>query len=95
MSLANVFNVGTAEDRFGKDHPELPPHPKQDVTPWMYINVLVTSSEMFVPVIEAELTSRMVAELWEGDKSNGKTLKQRNTFQKCADMILAALLVHS
>ena len=90
-SLANVFNIGTSEDREFGDHPKVLERKQDDITSWMYINAIVTDTEAFVPVVDAQVASNMISELW-----NPKTQKdQRNEFERVSDMILATMLIHS
>lgn len=90
-SLANVFNTGTPEDRECGDHPKVAEKQQNDITSWMYINAVVTDTEAFLPVIDAQIASNMISELW-----NPKTKKdQRNEFERVSDMILATMLIHS
>jgi len=61
-----------------------------DITAWMYINVVVSDTEIFIPVIDIDIASRLIEELWRPDN-----IEPRNNFEKVADRILATLLVHS
>lgn len=90
-SLANVFNTGTRKDREFGDHPEVSEKEQDDITSWMYINAVVTDTEAFVPVVDAQIASNMISELW-----NPKTQEdQRNEFERVSDIILATMLIHS
>lgn len=61
-----------------------------DITAWLYINIVMSDTEVFVPIIDANIASRLISELWEPG-----SLERQNEFERAADMILATLLVHS
>ena len=88
-SIVNIFNTGTAEERENDDHVKKS-EDMPDITPWMYINVLITDTELFVPVIDVKVAQKMISQLW---KPSGEDW--RNEFEKVADLILATMLVHS
>jgi len=57
----------------------------------MYINAIVTDTEAFVPIVDAQIASNLISELWnpKGQKD------QRNEFERVSDMILSTMLIHS
>lgn len=61
-----------------------------DITSWMYINVVISNTEIFVPVIDVDIASRLITELWNPNPS-----QTQRDFDRIADVILATLLVHS
>lgn len=89
-SITNIFNLGSAQERELEDHPVQTEKQEEDIYPWMYLNVLITDTEFFVPVIDADIAMKLISELW---KSSGED--KRNEFEKVADMILATMLIHS
>jgi hypothetical protein len=88
-SIVNIFNTGTAEERENDDHVKKSEN-VPDIMPWMYINVLITDTELFLPVIDVKVAEKMISQLW---KPSGED--SRNEFEKVADLILATMLVHS
>jgi hypothetical protein len=89
-SIANVFNLGSPQERALEDHPPQKDKQEEDIYPWMYLNVLITDTELFVPVIDADIGLRLISELWKSSSED-----KRNEFEKVADMILATMLIHS
>ncbi|KAL4553401.1 hypothetical protein Ndes2526B_g03263 [Nannochloris sp. 'desiccata'] len=132
-SISNVFKSATADEReaAGDDVPAVPfKPPVPGPSSWMYINVILTEVEFFLPVLDVEMAERMAAEVWGdgiaglgaggglGDSVGGMNnfystagagttnttaagplpptpLQQRNSFQRIADLALAAMLLDS
>ena len=89
-SIANIFNLGSAQERALEDHPVQKENEEEDIYPWMYLNVLITDTELFVPVIDSDVALKLISELWKSSSED-----KRNEFEKVADMILATMLIHS
>lgn len=74
---------------------------------WLYINTVLTETQLFVPVLDAEVAEHLARELWDkphdtpvafstpadGDSQN--TLKTKSDFQRIADLALATMLLDS
>ncbi len=122
-SIANVFKSATADEReaAGDDAPSISFKPAAPgPSSWLYINVILTEMEFFLPVLDVEMAERMAAEVWGdgiaglgaggglggvnafysaaggGNTTNpGASSQQRNSFQRIADLALAAMLLDS
>ena len=128
-SIANVFKSATADEReaAGDDVPSVPFHPPvPGPSSWLYLNVILTEMEFFLPVLDVEMAERMAAEVWgdgiaglgaAGGGGGGGGMpdfftagapggnattsgsvphhQQRNSFQRIADLALAAMLLDS
>jgi len=112
-SVANVFkSVPPGErEQVNDDVPvvkESPPAPGP--SSWLYFNVILTETEIFVPVLDVEVAEHMAAELWGGtgigshDLEGGSTPassdtprhpQPKNEFQRVADLALATMLLDS
>lgn len=54
-------------------------------TPWMYFNVLVTNSQIFVPLLDMERARDLAGRISMG--------MQTNAFEKVADLLLATMAI--
>ena len=86
--IASIFTSSTASD--GQEASGDPPDETSDISSWMYLNVLVTDTEIFIPVVDVEIALKLIDELWQ--YAPGLRLSD---FEKVADVMLATALVHS
>ena len=61
-----------------------------DISPWMYLNMIITDTEVFVPVVDVDIALKLIDELWP--YGPGLRLSE---FEKVADVMLATALIHS
>ena len=61
-----------------------------DISPWMYLNVIITDTEIFVPVVDVDIALKLIGELWEYAPD-----LRLSEFEKVADVMLATALIHS
>ena len=93
-SITNVFSAPHSPDRPVGERDDLAP-PRPPPTPvlasgpsaWLYFNLLVTQSQIFVPVYDVESAQDMSNLLWS--RPEGEAAAQKSGFEQVADMALA------
>lgn len=109
-SIANVFKSPSVEEREAAGDDAPPVHvstPDPGPSYWMYVNVVFTEMQIFIPVVDAEMAEHMATELW-GEVTSGSVggggstpgvftagQGEKNSFQRIADLALATMLLDS
>ena len=103
-SISNLFKSPSTEEREAAGDDAPPVHesiPESGPSHWLYVNVVFTEMQIFIPVIDAEMAEHMANELW-GDFAGNSTAglfssseEGRNSFQRIADLALATMLLDS
>ena len=96
-SITNVFSAPHSPERPVGERDDLAP-PRPPPTPvlasgpsaWLYFNLLVTQSQIFVPVYDVESAQDMSNLLWSLPEGAGAAAAaQKSGFEQVADMALA------
>ena len=87
--IAGIFKLTGGSD---EEEANLDPHGAMfsDISSWLYLNVLITDTEVFVPVVDVDIALKLVDELWQYAPD-----LRLSEFEKVADVMLATALVHS
>lgn len=92
MSLINgivgIFKGDQSSEHLSKD--DEASEVAVDISQWMYLNVIITDTEIFVPVVDVDIALKLIDELWQ----YGPDLRL-SEFEKVADVMLATALIHS
>lgn len=97
-SIANVFKSPSAEYReelAGAMPPTAAPAagpPATGASSWLYVNAILTDTEFFLPVVDAEVAEHMAGQLWGARAESPGT---KSYFRRVADIALASMLLDS